>query len=164
MFVLAGVLAPAAIHAQDCPHGPLVEQMPISFNQSSSEPFRIVSAAVESALKELWYRIDSTDVGTVETDSGRTRRAFWRTRVFERWPERFERASMRGTRHPGLVASVTATERGDSVRIAFTVTAVCTSVTSTGDTLRQPVQDLRTQAGLDIVRRIIEAVNRQRRH
>jgi hypothetical protein len=124
----------------------------------------LVSVAIESALKELWYRIDSADVATVETDSGQTRRGFWRTKVFERWPERFERASMGGARHPGLVASVTATEGGDSVRIQFIVTAVCVSVTTAGDTLDEPVRELRTQAGLDIVRRIIEEVNRQRRH
>lgn len=163
-LLLAGLMSPVWLVAQDCRHGPLAEQIPITFHIAFREPFQVVSPAVESALKELWYRMDSTDAGTVETDSGRVRRAFWRTRPFERWPERFDRESMRGARHPGLVASGSATERGDSVAIEFLVTAVCTSVTAAGDTLGEPVRELRTQAGLDIVRRIIEEVNRQRRH
>lgn len=164
MLVLVPALAPLSLAAQDCPHGRAETQVPISFHMAFPEPFRVVSPAIESALKELWYRIDSADVGTVETDSGAIRRAFWRTRPFERWPERFARESMRGARHPGLVAAVTASERSDSVAIQFLVTAVCTSVTAAGDTLSEPVRELRTQTGLDIVRRIIAEVNRQRRH
>jgi hypothetical protein len=163
-YIVPMLVAVRTLQAQECRHGRITTQVPITFRQTSREPFRLVSQAVDGALKELWYRLDSVDVGTVQTDSGSVRRGYWQTKVFQRWPARFERASMRGATHPGLVATVTALDRGDSVRIEFVVNAVCVTVTSSGDTLSQPVQDLRTQAGLDIVRQIIGEVNRQRRH
>jgi hypothetical protein len=151
---LGAALAASAANAQDCPHGTPARQIPITFHASYRQPFRAVATAARAGLEGLWFRIDSSDVATAESAGVSFRRGYWRTRVYTRWPESFDRRSMQDEDHPGLVATLTARERGDSVAIVLTVVARCATVTGAGDTLRGPVEQLRTRTGIEVIGRI----------
>jgi hypothetical protein len=145
-------LSAVPLDAQDtaaCPHGPATA-VPVGVTQKFRGPFNNIAPAVSATLRELWYRIDSSAVETMPADSGGGKRGFWRTRRSTRWPDGLDRSAWRGRRHPGLVVTVTLTQRGDSVVAEWGARVPCAVGIPELDAPMGPVHELQKWAGLEV--------------
>jgi hypothetical protein len=158
LVALSASAAPlGAQESAGCPHGP-ADAVPVTVKQTFRGSFSSVASAVPATLRDLWYRIDSSAVGTIPDDSGGGKRGFWRTRRSTRWPDGLDRSPWRGHDHPGLIVTATATQRGDTVVAEWRARAVCAGGNPELDAGGGPLYQLQMQAGLEISAPLLRAV------
>lgn len=157
------VLPLRAQEPPECAHGP-ASAVPVGVTQTFNYPFGDVARAASNALKGMWYQIDSSAIETAPPDSGGGKRGYWRTRRSTHWPAELDRSPWRGHPHPGLIVTLTLTQRGDTVVARYGARVLCAAGVPDLDARGGPIDQLQTRASLEISTRLRrEVTDRYRR-